>query len=253
MIQEKETEIFPRPLSESEKKILFSVLPENKIGYRIYRDKISAKLVIGFGRFGGSNLILGNKDSSIDLDQPSSSVFAVGEVELKDNHLDVLIHEEDEEKIEFDISYQNENVDFNSIEDSWSYSDWIPGMNAPKNDSVVREIVIVKEKFILAIVEKHEKIWLHDIFSGINSIIPVTNYYNSLMMNKKIRDSKVLLNPKSIFKNLSNFSDEDLTLALFAYDKYFKRFDLSKYYISNKSNELKTKSLFSIFKKDKNL
>jgi len=251
MIHEEENNKFPRLLTEIEKQVLFSLLPENKTGYKSYRDKISTKLVIGFARFAEGNLILGNKDSIIDLDNPSSPVFALGEIELKDNHVDVLIHEEEEEKIEFDISYQNDAVNLNSILKSWSYSSWIPGMNAPNDDSAVREILIVKDKFILAIAPVHEKIWLHNIISGVNSIIPISNFYNSLMMNKNVRNSKTLSSPKSIFRNLSTFSDNDLSLSLFAYDKYFKRFNLNKYYSTLTSRVIKKNNFSSYFKKDK--
>jgi len=249
MIHEEEKNKFPRLLTEIEKQVLFSLLPENKTGYKAYRDKISTKFVIGFGRFAEGNLILGNKDSIIDLDNASSPVFALGEIELMDNHIDVLIHEEEEEKVEFDISYQNDIVNLNSIIKSWSYSNWIPGMNAPKDDSVVRETLIVKDQFILAIASVHDKIWLHNIISGVNSIIPISNFYNSLMMNKNIRNSQALRSPKSIFRNLSSFSDNDLSLTLFAYDKYFKRFNLSKYYTPITSHVIKKKSFFSYFKK----
>ena len=50
---------FPRKLTERERDFLFSILPENKKGYKLYRDKIDSLFVIGFGRFGDTNLVLG--------------------------------------------------------------------------------------------------------------------------------------------------------------------------------------------------
>jgi hypothetical protein len=73
-------------------------------------------------------------------------------------------------------------------------------------------------------------------------IILVTNFYNSLVMNKNIRDSNALLNPKSIFKNLSTFLDNDLVQALLAFNKYNSLIP---------AKELKTRNIFSNSKRIK--
>ena len=49
-------------------------------------------------------------------------------------------------------------------------------------------------------------------------MIPVTNFYNELMLHKNIRDPKVALNTKLMFTDLSNFSDSDLTYAFLTYN-----------------------------------
>ncbi len=69
---------FPRRLTERERDFLFSVLPGNKKGYKLYREKIDSSFVIGFGRFGDTNLILGKENSMIDLDIPSAPILQVG-------------------------------------------------------------------------------------------------------------------------------------------------------------------------------
>ncbi len=102
--------VFPRELTELEREILFSVLPENKPGYKIYRDKISRLKVTGTGRFGGGNFILGKEGSLPDLSVSSAPVFASGTIEFEDCVADINIHEEMDNEIEFDISFSKEKI-----------------------------------------------------------------------------------------------------------------------------------------------
>ncbi len=247
-------EKFPRALTEKEKYLLLSVLPENKIGYKKYREKIEKLIVIGQGRFSRDNMILGKTGCKPDLSSPSTPVFASGTVICKETEIDVNIHEEIEDEIEFDISTNNSfdlKDDFTEIS-KWSYSEWVPGVNAPKDNSPVREIVIIPGKFILAIAPVHKKIWLHNFSSGVNHLIPLSNFYNQLMMVKDIRNSNIALHPGIFFEHYNEYSDHDLISALITYNKYIKRFDIDLTYFVGQKAEPSQKSFFSFLKRGKN-
>ncbi|MDO8548564.1 MAG: hypothetical protein Q7S39_00230, partial [Ignavibacteria bacterium] len=225
---------FPRNLTSIENILLFSVLPENKTGYNAYRNKIKALVVTGSGRFGDGNLILGKENTKPDLSFPPSPVFAIGTNEYKEGTIDITIHEETDDEIEFDISVLNQSAFGGSIPETltevkrWNYSEWNPGDKAPDDGSYVKEVKIIENKYLLVIVPLHKKIWIHEYKSGINFLIPLSNFYNELMRVCGIRDSNVALNPSSFFENLKNFNDVELKLAFLSYNKYLKRVDIKE-------------------------
>lgn len=238
-------EHFPRELTIQERVLLNSILPENKPGYKNYRDKINRLMVIGHGRFGAANLILGNADQQPDIDSPSAPVFASGTFTCLEGEIDIAIHEERYEQIEIDISPGgNLNTGNQSIIpgnlvkiNSWSYSDWVPGEKAPLDNSEIREISLIPDKYLLAIAPAHKKIWLYEYEAGVNHLIPVTNLYNYLMIVKNIRDIKIVGNQNLFFKDLNACSDNEIISAFILYNNYFKKFNLN---LSGKNGEKKS-------------
>lgn len=241
-------ENFPRKLTELEKYLLFSVLPENKTGYNAYRKKIETLSVIGKGRFGETNLVLGKAESIPDLTAPSAPVFAIGFVIFEKNKADIVVHEQIDDEIEFDISFSNPVKENLHEINKWNYSEWIPGSNAPGDNSSVREVEIVKNEFILAVASRHKKVWLHSTSNGINLLLPVTNFYNYLMMAKNIRSAEIVFKPERLFSDLNSFKDDELRQAFIAYNKYFKRVRLDLP-AQNQIQNKKSKSLFDLFKR----
>jgi hypothetical protein len=102
----------------------------------------------------------------------------------------------------------------------------MPGNKSPEDESTVKEIQISGGTYTFVIASESKRIWLHERETGINFIIPVTNYFNELMRYKNIRDPKIALNPSSLFLNLNSYSNSDLSNALINYDKYLRRFSL---------------------------
>jgi len=222
-------ETFPRILNKSEKILLFSVLPEKKPGYNHYRDRINELLVIGKGRFERMNYILGKEGDEVDLSIPSSPVFANGVVKSGELEIDVSIHEESDEQIEYDISSDEEINDVDIFVDSVdSFSFWKMGDSAPFDNSDVSEYIILPDKYILAVAPSIKKIWLHDQDSGINHIIPLSNFYNELMRFKNIRETEIALKPKRFFEELEKYCETDIVAAFLMYDKYMNRFNLQQ-------------------------
>jgi len=223
---------FPRKLADREKDFLFSILPEKKPGYKKYRDKIDGLYVIGTGRFGETNLILGNQNENPDFSYSSTPVFALGAIIYsrrdipEESVVDVIIHEENDNQIEFDISCKEDATIPEALSEinRWNFSEWIPGDKAPVDKSFVREVILIPGKYIVAIAPSLYKIWLHEFESGVNHLIPLTNFYNYLMIVTNIRDPKKILKQKLLFENLSDYTDKDLIATFILYNKYFKRF-----------------------------
>jgi hypothetical protein len=241
---------FPRQLTTIENMLLFSVLPENKSGYNSYRNKINNLVVTGSGRFGGGNFVLGKKGAEPDLSLPSSSVFAIGTNVYEEGIIDITIHEELDGEIEFDISARNQNILPENLTEvkKWNYSEWNPGDKAPNDNSFVREIIITKDEYVLSIASSHKKIWLHEYKSGINFLVPLTNFYNELMRVNNIKDASIALKPTSFFERIDNFNDEQIVLAFFSYNRYLRKFDIQNI-TTVKSTPPRKKKIFSIFNK----
>ncbi|MEJ2616445.1 MAG: hypothetical protein P8Z35_15930 [Ignavibacteriaceae bacterium] len=233
-------ENFPRKLTELERELLFSILPSDKPGYIKYRKKIENKYVIGIGRFGETNLILGNRLEKINIQDASSSIFAAGSIIYDEGKIEISINEEIDDKIEFDISPKDYELVFKSEEiKRWNYSEWIPGHKSPKEKSNVREIVISPGKHLLVISAEEKRIWLHESESGINYLIPLSNYYNQLMIEKNIRDPKIALKPNLFFEDAagkhSDYTDIELRNSFLSYNKYLKKLDIKQEIIINKT------------------
>ncbi len=245
---------FPRKLDQREKEILFEILPADKPGYKLYRDKIENLDVIGSGKFGDRNLILGLSENKGNIPQSSAPIFAAGTVFFKETEVIVSIHEEVDGIVEIDISPDDANAFLGKLTKIGmrSYSDWIPGYSAPYDNSELREIKITQNKYLLAIAPKHQKLWLYDYDSEVNHLIPVSNFYNSLMLVKGIRDSKIALNPNSLFPNLSKYSDDDLVTAFLSYNKYLRKFDIDYSLFREPKKEKKKTGFLNIFHKVKN-
>lgn len=219
---------FPRKLTAPEKIILLSILPESKAGYKLYREKIINLFVIGSGRFGGNNYILGNMGDELDLNVPSSPVFALGIAESGMDTIDIVIHEQQDEQIEFDITANPISLLQNDlmIDKVRCFSYWIPGEKYLFEDAEVREYMISPGSYILAIAPQLKKIWLHDISTGVNHIIPVSNFFNELMRLKNIRNPKLALNPGNFFENINEYKNDEIRNAFLMYDNYLSKFNI---------------------------
>lgn len=214
--------MFPREITDIERSYLFMILPENKPGYNLYRKKIEKLQVLGEGNYEEGSYILGEIDSDPDLSIPSTPVFAMGTLYSGNDEYDLIIYEETENKI---AVWFNKNVNEKVTENLKvkSYSYWNPGNRSPFSDSKVREVVIRPHYFILAIVPEEKRIWLYESASGVNHLIPVSNYYNSLMLYRNERNAEKVLNPNLFFNNLGIYNDSELKIAFEQYNNYMRR------------------------------
>lgn len=234
-------------LSKNELKLLFAILPEDKNGYKKYRDMISVMKVMGKGRFNDGNFYLGSGQTKPDLSIASTPVFAVGIVKTNFGSIDVLIHEYEDDLIEVQLSKRFINDAEIIIDDVLSFSEWKPGDKSPGSNETVKELEIIKDKFYLVIDKSNKKIWLHNFYTGVNHIIPVSNYFNELMRLKKIKDENLFRSPSMFFNKLDDFSEEDFKLAFYQYNKFMRRFDIKIKPEDLLTPVIKKKKFFKLF------
>lgn len=221
---------YPRMLSRRETGWLFYLLPEEIPAYAEYRKRIGSMLVIGEGRFGTGNLVLGYEGDKPDLSYSSLPVFACGQVICKECRLQISIHEFFDNKTEVSIS----NLSGDEIPDEltelgkWSYSYWKPGEPSPFEGDRLREIDISKTKgsLVLALSPQNHSVWLYEAKTGLNHIIPVTNFINELLRGNTSVDKSRGINIAYVFDNLKKFSDSEFVKAAVQYNKQWRKAEL---------------------------
>ncbi|PKL90297.1 MAG: hypothetical protein CVV23_00130 [Ignavibacteriae bacterium HGW-Ignavibacteriae-2] len=216
--------MYPRPLNKLELSALFKLLPGNRPGYAVYRRKIEQNFVIGNGRFGNGNLILGARNDKPDIENSSAPILAAGTVLYDEYKFDIVIHEERYYQIEVDLDEIYKIKIENGLEaelKSWSYSNWLPGQKAPNDNSEIREIPFNGGRFVIAVAPKHKRIWLYDSNDGINHLIPISNFINELLMLKGIKERS---NVNIFFEDLFKFTEGEIVSAFINYNRYMKKF-----------------------------
>jgi hypothetical protein len=221
---------YPRKLTELELQWLLYLLPEDRALYSDYRKKISSMLVIGEGRFGEGNLVLGYESDEPDLSYSSLPVFAAGQIKFAECTVQISIHEFFDNKIEISISnLSGSEIPAKLTEISrWSYSYWKPGSPSPFGGDSLREINISKNKgaLVLAVSPKNRSVWLYDSKSGANFIIPVTNFINELLRGNTKVDKSKGIDMNFVFSNLDKFSDDDFVKAFVQYNRHWRKVEL---------------------------
>jgi len=217
---------YPRPISPLEREWMDWILPLDRPGYRHYHDLVRGMVVIGKGRRGEGEIILGPEGLTPDLSNPLAPVFAYGAIETKTGTLSVTMREVLDGQISVEIvSHHSEEIpsEFEEVR-RWTYSTWIPGRRCPQCGEAVREVSMhpvtsVADRLVLAFCTVDRRVWVYDSSTGVNRLIPVTNYYNDLMLHKDIREPRIALESRRLFSDLSKYSDADLTYAFFTYNK----------------------------------
>lgn len=217
---------FPRSLSTREQEWIDWILPVDRPGYCTTRDSIGSMTVIGEGRRGKGELILGPAGSTVDFSAPLAPVLAYGAIETNFGTISISLREKLDDQISVEmVSHRCDEIP-HEFEESrrWTYSTWNPGNACPQCGNVLREVPMhsVKEnpeRFDLAMCAQDRRIWVYEASTSVNRLIPVTNYYNELMLHKNIRDPKIALDNKRFFLDLQKYSDADLTYAFLTYNK----------------------------------
>ncbi|MEW6509327.1 MAG: hypothetical protein AB1428_00050 [Bacteroidota bacterium] len=210
---------YPRPLRPKERDLLESVLPNDRPGYRRYRERIASLLVIGDGRRGSGDLILGISGDVPDRSSPLAPVIAYGMVEATTDTFSITVREETGNQINVEIvSGRGGEVDDHFEEKRrWTYSTWLPGSPSPACGTPIRE-VHVDEALTLAFSPAERRIWVHDVATGIVHLIPITNFHNELMRRKGKRDPESARRPQMLWDQLHESSDAELRDAFVAYN-----------------------------------
>jgi hypothetical protein len=219
--------VYPRPLREKEHDLIEFVLPDDRPGYHHYCGLIASMVVLGEGRRGKGNLVLGTKGDTPDVSSPLAPVIAYGVVETTFDTFSVTVREYAGRQIDVEIvSTRGEEVpDHFEEKRRWTYSSWKPGDPSPSTGSPLREVVIV-EHLILAIAQQEGRLWVYDGASGMNLLIPITNFYNELMLYKSIRDPNIALRSDLFFLNLGSYTDRELRAAFVSYNNLMHKVKL---------------------------
>ena len=215
---------YPRALRDIERILLRGVLPPDRPGYGVYRERIGQMVVIGEGRRGPGNLVLGFPSDRPDLSSPLAQVVAYGGVETADGTFTVTVREMLAEQIDIElISDRGEPVpDRIDALRSWSYSAWHPGLPSPAAGAPVREVAI-GGGVTLALSAREQRLWVHNAATGVVFLLPLTGFYTELMMQMNIRDPGIALVPRLLFGDLDRYTDADLREAFLAGNRIRRR------------------------------
>ncbi len=218
---------FPRPLRPKERDLLEYVLPVDRPGYRAVRGELSRLLVIGEGRRGQGNFVLGEAGREPDFSFPLRPVIAHGMVEATTDIFGITVREPFEGQIDVEIVSRagGEIPDHFEEKRRWTYSSWTPGSASPYTGEVVREVAVDRAR-TLAIAAGERRVWVHDRTTGMVIPIPVTNFYNELMLKQQIRDPEVALRSQNLFESHRSYTDGDLSAAFVAYNAVKRRVDV---------------------------
>ncbi len=215
---------FPRPLNGREINFLSSILPNEREVYKKYRSRFDSLVVIGEGRRGNGEIILGEQSDTPNFDEPLAPVFAYGMIETDTGTISVTAREYSLQQISIEIVHNTSNTipeQYTELR-RWTYSTWQPGKPCPQCMQAVREVqMVTSENHILqlAICRTDKRLWVYNSEEQYVLLVPITNYYNELMLNKNIRDPKIALDSKNLFADLMKYTDGDLTRAFFTYNK----------------------------------
>jgi len=197
---------YPRSLSVRESDFLSGILPGERVVYKKYHAILESLTVIGEGRRGNGELILGEKTDTLNFDEPLAPVFAYGMVETNFGAISVTAREFSLGQISIEIVNNKSNtIPDNFVElRRWTYSTWNTGKPCPQCLQPVREVKMVtseNQTLTLAVCPSDKRLWVYDGEEQYIRLIPITNYYNELMLNKNIRDPKIALDSKNFFRS----------------------------------------------------
>ena len=243
--------LLPRDLAPIERELLLWVLPENRPGYGLYRNLIQTWKVTAQGRRGEGNYIMAPPGTIADNDSPLPQVFAYGVAETTKGEVAVTVRERLGDQVEYEIVYprgERVSLGFEEIR-RWTFSTWNSSQPCPMCSTRVREVHMksrLGRNLVLAICVVDRRLWVYDGATGVNHPIPVTNIYNELAMQSKMKDPRVAFDSWRLFSDLPSFSDADLTKAFASYNNIRTKVPLEDgILIEERSKRSLLKRLFS--------
>jgi hypothetical protein len=145
-------------------------------------------------------------------------------VHAGNDELTISVRERLSDQLEFEISGPVE-TDFSRGIDSfrrWTFSEWLPSSPCPMCGGILREVGMRTESgrsLVLAVCVKDHRLWVYDSLSGVNHPIPVTGFYNELILQQKVQDRRVVPEAKRLFGELQAHSDAALAEAFSSYNR----------------------------------
>lgn len=176
-------------------------------------------------------MILGIPGEQPDLDPPLPPVVSFGIASTSDDEVSVTVREIFEGQMSVEIVGRRRDrvAQDATIAGRWTYARWRPGHPCPQCARPAREISVAgtgPQPVVLGICAPDRRLWIYDGPTGICRPVPVTNYYNELMLLKKIRDPKVALASSTLFERLADHTDAELAAAFVAYNRVKAKLEL---------------------------
>jgi hypothetical protein len=221
-------ERLPRELNPLERELLLWVLPNERSGYAEYRKLIETWPVVAVGRRGEGNYILAEAGWSVDIESPLPQLFAYGVVEHEQGTLTISVRERSGGQLEFEMEGVADSTAVASLRQirRWSFSEWLPSQPCPSCRHSVREIKMAttaSQMLVLVLCSRDRRIWVYEGQSGVNALIPVTGFYNELMLQKGVHDPNIALDPNRLFQLPGEQSESELIRAFSSYNKIRKK------------------------------
>lgn len=175
---------------------------------------------------------MGRDTQTIDLTAPMEPVVAYGEFMFDNGRaLSVSVHHPDDE-LRVEVHFSGMSRDEYEIADEsrrWCFSYWVPGDASPASGARVRELTLDDtQSLVLALDAEKRLMWLHDATTMGNMLIPVTNFYNELMLLKGMRDPAVGLAHRRLFDVPEENDDAILRRAFARYNMTFRKVDAAR-------------------------
>jgi len=199
------------------------------MGYREYRNLIQEMIVLGEGRRGKGNFVLGFEGDETDITSPLPPVIAFGIIETTRGSFSITVRQYVGKQIDVEL-VSDRGDDVPEVFDErrrWTFSSWTPGQRSPQSGSVVREVDVTTQ-VTLAFSTVDRRMWVYDHRSGMNHPLPVTTFHGELMVHKNLRDPKTVLKPDRFFDDLEKYSDSDLREAFITYNALRPRFTIER-------------------------
>jgi hypothetical protein len=155
-------------------------------------------------------------------------VVAFGLIESTTDTYAVTVREPAEQQVDVEIvsGRGGEIPDHYEEKRRWTYSQWTPGSASPASGERLREIPL-GGGHVLAISVSELRLWVFDGVSQIVHLLPVTNFYNEVMLLMGQRDPAIALQSSRLFTDNVLYDDALLRGAFRAYNRGWKRLDLS--------------------------
>lgn len=217
-------ENFPRELTPLERALLLWVLPADRTVYAEYRRKVQEWKVVGKGRRGEGNYIIGAPGVQPDIESPLPHLLAFGSVMTERGEITVSVREYSGDQVEIEIAGPVDGGLLRPFESyrRWTLSEWLPLLPCPACGEVLREVEMKTESgrsLVLAICARDHRLWVYDSQSQINHPIPVTGYYNELLLQNKVQNRRTVPDVKRFFTGLDSYSDAALVGAFSSYNR----------------------------------
>jgi hypothetical protein len=223
---------YPRPLDSRDLAWLDYLLPLDRPGYALLRRQLDGLLVLGEGRWGQGDLMIGNPAAEIDTTAPMLPVAAFGEILVAtpdgtEQTIVLSLHQPDEEGL---IEFQRTTLSgvplpAEFVETGrWCHSYWNPGDPCPATGKPVRQVDLSRDGALQLVLSTGRRVlWVFDSLTMMNTLVPVTNFYNELMLLKGIRDAAIVLDHRRLFDAMDEFTDNELRDAFARYNKVFRK------------------------------